>query len=110
MNGEDDRSPRRPTSLSGMLDYQEGSIVSRTVLKRDSGSMTVFAFDRSQDLSEHTTPHDALIQILEGEAEVTIDGAAHTVRQGELIALPANRPHAVRAVRRFKMVLTMWRV
>ncbi len=90
-----------------MLEYQDGSIVSRTVLKEESGSITVFAFDRSQGLSEHTTPHEALIYLVDGEAEVTIDGQARLVKRGEMIVLPANCPHAVKAISRFKMILTM---
>ena len=93
--------------IADMLEYQDGSIVSRSVLKAESGSITVFAFDRSQSLSEHTTPHEALIYLVDGEAEVTIDGQARTVKQGEMIVLPANRPHAVKAISRFKMILTM---
>ena len=93
--------------IADMLEYQEGSIVSRTVLKAESGSITVFAFDQSQGLSEHTTPHEALIYLVDGEAEVTIDGQARLVKRGEMIVLPANRPHAVKAISRFKMILTM---
>lgn len=95
--------------MSDLVRYQEGSIVSRILVKRGSGSVTLFAFDRGQGLSEHTTPYDALVHLLEGEAEIAIDGKPHRVKEGEILVMPANRPHAVKAVRRFKMVLTMLR-
>ena len=79
------------------------------LLKQETGSVTLFAFDKGQELSEHTAPFDALVFVLEGTAEVTISGGAHTVRAGEMILMPANEPHAVRAVERFKMLLTMIR-
>jgi quercetin dioxygenase-like cupin family protein len=82
-------------------------VVSRILLKNKGGSVTVFAFDQGESLSEHTTPFDALFVVVEGEAEVDIDRRAHTVREGEAIILPANRPHAVRAMRSFKMMLVM---
>jgi quercetin dioxygenase-like cupin family protein len=91
------------------LNYQEGGIVSRVLLKQPSGSVTAFAFESGQEISEHTCPYDALIQVLEGEAEVTIDGVAHPVKSSEVIPLPADVPHAVRAPERFKMLLTMLR-
>lgn len=92
-----------------LIQYQDGSVVSRTLLKSSSGSITLFAFDELQVISEHTTPHDALIQVVDGEAEVTIAGACYPVGQGEMVILPANQPHAVKAVSKFKMVLTMLR-
>jgi quercetin dioxygenase-like cupin family protein len=98
-----------PEKLSDLVQYQDGSIVSRTLLKRESGSVTVFALDGSQAISEHTVPHDALVLVLDGEAEVTVSGHAHRVKQGEMIVMPANQPHAVKAVTRFKMLLTMLR-
>ena len=97
------------TSMADLIQYQDESVVSRTILKRESGSVTLFAFDQSQGLSEHTAPYDALVHILDGEAEITIDGNAHRVKQGEMIIMPANHPHALKAVTRFKMVLTMLR-
>ena len=97
------------TKLTEVIQYQEGSVVSRTILKRESGSITIFAFDQSQGLSEHTAPYDALVHLLDGEAEITISGKAHRVKQGEMIIMPANQPHALKAVTRFKMVLTMLR-
>jgi quercetin dioxygenase-like cupin family protein len=96
-------------SFTGSIEYQDGAVVSRTILKHDSGSVTLFAFDAGQGLSEHTTPHEALVQIVEGEAEITISGRTHRVKQGEMIRMPAGEPHAVRAATRFKMILTMIR-
>ncbi len=90
------------------LSYQEGGIVSRIMLKKPSGSVTAFAFEDGQEISEHKCPYDALIQVLEGEAEVTIGGVAHLVKSSEIIHLPADVPHAVRT-ERFKMLLTMLR-
>jgi quercetin dioxygenase-like cupin family protein len=98
--------PVRPVDL---VTCQEGAVVSRILLKRASGSLTLFAFDEDQSLSEHTSPYDAVAHVLEGEAEVTISGKPHLVGAGELIVLPANQPHAVRAKTRFKMLLTMIR-
>jgi quercetin dioxygenase-like cupin family protein len=95
--------------LLDLVEYQDGAVVSRPVFKTDRGSVVVFAFDREQSLSEHTVPHDAAIQVLEGEAEVAVSGNWHRVGPGEMIILPANLPHAVKAVDRFKMVLTMFR-
>ena len=93
-------------SLRDLLQYQEHSVVSRILLKNKGGSVTVFAFDQGEGLSEHTTPFDALFVVVEGEAEVDIDRVSHTVREGEVIVLPANHPHAVRAIRSFKMMLS----
>ncbi|MGD2218313.1 MAG: cupin domain-containing protein [Gemmatimonadales bacterium] len=95
--------------LVEMIDYQDGSVVSRTLLKKKTGTVTLFAFDEGEGLSEHTAPFDALILVLDGEAEVTVSGVVDRVREGEMIVLPAGEPHAVAAVERFKMVLTMIR-
>ncbi len=92
-----------------MIDYQDGSIVSRTIVKQPTGNVTLFAFDRGQELSEHTSPYDAMVQVVDGEAQVTIAGEPFRLRAGELIIMPANRPHAVRGLSRFKMMLTMIR-
>ena len=94
-------------SLADLTDYQEGSIVSRTIIKRRHGSVTLFAFDRGQELSEHTAPFDALVQVVDGTAEISIDGVPHRVSNGEAILMPANLPHSVSAATRFKMLLTM---
>ena len=93
--------------LSDMLQYQEGSIVSRTIVDKPAGTCTLFAFDEGQGLSEHTAPFDALVHLLDGEAEVTISGNPLQVKQGEMVIMPANQPHALRATNRFKMLLVM---
>lgn len=98
-----------PTGLASLLDYQHGAVVSRTLLKKSTGTLTLFAFDQGEGLSEHTTPHDALVQVLDGTVEVTIGGALHTVTSGEALLLPADVPHALSASTRFKMLLTMIR-
>jgi quercetin dioxygenase-like cupin family protein len=95
--------------LSGLVNYQEGSVVSRVILKRDKGNVTLFAFDTGQCLSEHTSPFDALVQGIEGDAEVTVAGQPIALKPGRVILLPAERPHAVKAITRFKMALTMIR-
>jgi quercetin dioxygenase-like cupin family protein len=95
--------------MADAVQYQDGAVVSRPLLKKETGSVTLFAFDRSQSLSEHTTPADALVHVLEGEAEVRISGVPHRLTEGDMIVLPADQPHAVEAVRRFKMVLTLIR-
>jgi quercetin dioxygenase-like cupin family protein len=91
------------------LDYQPDGIVSRILLKQPSGSVTAFAFDGGQELSEHTCPYEALLAVLEGEGVITVAGTAETVAAGQMIRLPAHVPHAVRAPARFKMLLTMFR-
>jgi len=95
--------------LSHSVDYQKGSIVSRTVIDKKSGTVTLFAFDEGQGLSEHTAPFDALVCIIEGEAQITISGTPRSVQGGEMLIMPANEPHALRAVTRFKMMLIMIR-
>jgi quercetin dioxygenase-like cupin family protein len=94
---------------SGLVEYQPGSVVSRTIIDKPVGTVTLFAFDEGQGLSEHTAPYDALIVVLDGEAEVSISGRPHRVRRGEMIIMPAAEPHAVRAASRFKMMLVMIR-
>ncbi len=96
-------------SLSSLVNYQDGSVVSRVVLKREKGNVTIFAFDEGQGLSEHTSPFDALVEGVEGEAEVTVSGKPIALKPGEVVLLPANKPHAVKAITRFKMALTMIR-
>ena len=95
--------------LVDLLQYQDGSIVSRVLLKNKGGTVTLFAFDVGEGLSEHTAPFDALVVVTDGEANIEIAGESFKVRQGETILLPANRPHAVRAATRFKMLLIMIR-
>lgn len=96
-----------PTVLSDIVDYQEGSVVSREVIKKDTGTVTVFAFDVGQGLSEHTAPFDALVYILDGEADITISGKKYIVEKGEALIMPANIPHALSASKRFKMALIL---
>ena len=93
--------------LPGLVAYGEGAIVSRTIVENNAGTLTIFAFDAGQGLSEHTTPFDALVQVLDGEAEIIIAGESSKVGSGQIILMPANVPHAVRANQRFKMMLTM---
>lgn len=95
--------------LADLVVYQKGSVVSRTIIDKDSGTVTLFAFDQDQGLSEHTAPFDALINILDGEAEVTISSKAYRLKEGEMIIMPANEPHALRAAKKFKMILIMIR-
>ena len=99
----------KPTSLAGLLDYQEKGIVSRVLLKDKSGTVTLFGFDAGEELSEHRTPFNALVQVVEGQADIRIAAETHRVRAGEVLLLPADVPHAVRAPERFKMLLTMIR-
>ena len=98
-----------PVAPLTVADYQEGAVVSRTLLKRGGGTVTLFAFDQGQSLSEHTAPFDAIAHVLEGEALITIAGSPIAVRSGEMVLMPANQPHAVYATSRFKMLLTMIR-
>ncbi len=93
--------------LSEMIEYQGGAIVSRTLLKAVNGSTTLFAFDAGQELSEHTTPHEALLHVIDGETLVSIRGVEHHLHMGDVITLPANQPHAVKAEKQFKMLLIM---
>ena len=96
-------------AAAGLVNYQAGSIVSREIVKKPTGRVSVFAFEAGEGLSEHTSPFDALVHVLEGEAEITIAGQSHPVRAGELILMPANQPHALKAPQRFKMMLIMIR-
>ena len=97
------------TKAAELINYQDGSIVSREIVKKPTGNVTAFAFDEGQGLSEHTAPFDALVQTLEGEAEISISGKSYHLKSGELILIPAQQPHAVKALKRFKMILTMIR-
>ncbi len=101
--------PAKPMALAEAVQYAPGSVVSRTLLKSDTGTLTLFAFDEGQGLSEHTAPFDALVQVLDGTATLAIGGRTVTVRTGELVLMPSNVPHAVQAAGRFKMLLTMFR-
>ena len=106
---EQTQTSTKAKPLCELLDYQDSSIVSRVLLKNNGGTVTLFAFDQGEGLSEHTTPFEALVFVVDGEAEVKIAGEVYRVRSGETITLPANVPHAVRATARFKMLLTMIR-
>jgi quercetin dioxygenase-like cupin family protein len=96
-------------NLADLAAYQEGSVVSRQIMKAEAGNVTLFAFDTGQELSEHTSPFDALVEILDGEAEILISGQPFQVQSGQAIILPAEQPHALKAMKRFKMLLTMIR-
>ena len=91
------------------VNYQDGAVVSREIVRKPTGTVTLFAFDAGEGLSEHTAPFDALVQVLEGEAEIMVAGRSHCLLCGEMILLPAGQPHALKAVTRFKMLLTMIR-
>ncbi len=93
-------------SLVGLVNYQEESVVSRVVLKREKGNVTIFAFDKGPGLSEHTSPFDALVQVIEGDAEVTVAGKPIALKPGQVVLLPAEKPHAVKEITPFKMVLS----
>jgi quercetin dioxygenase-like cupin family protein len=96
-------------TFADLIGYQEGAIVSRVILKAEAGNVTLFTFDAGQELSEHTAPFDALVHVLDGEAEIRISGQPFQLKTGEAILMPANQPHAVKAVNKFKMLLTMIR-
>ncbi len=97
----------KPSSLVDMVAYQDMSVVSKTLIQKKTGTVTLFAFDQGQGLSEHTAPFDAMALVLDGEAEIIIASRPHRVSQGEMIIMPAHEPHALRAVKKFKMMLTM---
>lgn len=97
----------KATPLLSLIDYQADSVVSRTIIDKEAGTVTLFAFDEGQGLSEHTAPFDAMVHVLEGEAKVTVSGKTIIVKQGEITIMPANQPHALFALTQFKMLLTM---
>ncbi|MEW6010612.1 MAG: cupin [Methanobacterium sp.] len=92
-----------------LIDYQAGAVVSREIIRKETGTVTIFAFDKGEGLSEHTAPFDAMVQIVDGEAEITISGKKNLLKKGEMIIMPANEPHALHAVEKYKMILTMIR-
>jgi len=98
---------QKVSNVKDMVTYQDGSIVSKEIIKKPTGTVTIFAFDQDQGLSEHTAPFDAMVYVLDGEAEIIISGEAHQLRKGEMIIMPGGKPHALRAVKRFKMMLVM---
>ena len=110
-------TPSKPKGLPGaevaraaeLVSYQDGAVVSREIVKKPNGNVTLFAFDEGQGLSEHTAPFDALVQVVEGAAEIMISGQPHQLQGGEMILMPAGQPHALKALKRFKMLLPMIR-
>mgnify|MGYP000885546004 CR=1 FL=1 len=92
-----------------LIEYQEGAVVSREIIRKETGTVTIFAFDKGEGLSEHTAPFDAMVQVVDGKAEIIIDGKSNILDAGEMIIMPANIPHALNAMERYKMVLTMIR-
>jgi quercetin dioxygenase-like cupin family protein len=96
-------------SLADMVGYQKDAVVSKTIIDKKTGTVTLFSFDQGQSLSEHTAPFDALVQVLDGEAEIIVSGKPFHLKQGEIIVMPANKPHALKGIQQFKMLLTMIR-
>jgi len=107
VNSQKDELIGQVNNLIKLVDYQEGSVVSRTVINKNTGTVTLFAFDKDQGLSEHTAPFDALVSILDGEAEVTISTKKLLLKGGQMVIMPANKPHSLKAPQRFKMMLIM---
>jgi len=99
----------KPIKIENLIDYQENSVVSREIIRKETGTVTIFAFDMGEGLSEHTAPFDAMVQIVDGTAEINISGKKNVVKKGELIIMPGNIPHSLNAVKKFKMILTMIR-
>lgn len=104
-----DELKAKTLKVEDLIEYQEGSVVSREIIRKDTGTVTIFAFDKSEGLSEHTAPFDAMVQIIDGKAEITISGNKNVLEKGDMIIMPANDPHALKALERYKMVLTMIR-
>ncbi|HIE05368.1 MAG TPA: cupin domain-containing protein [bacterium (Candidatus Stahlbacteria)] len=96
-------------SLKNLIDYQEGSIVSRSIIDKKAGTVTLFAFDKGEALSEHTAPFDAMVYIIDGKADVKISNKIHTLKKNDMIIMPANEPHAIKAITKFKMLLVLIR-
>ena len=107
MQDKKEKLVAKASNLQELIDYQEGSVVSRTIIDKKTGTVTLFAFDENQGLSEHTAPYDALVYVVEGEAQVTIMGKPIILKKGEVTIMPANQRHALTAKSRFKMLLTM---
>ncbi len=95
--------------IEDLIDYQDGSVVSREIIRKETGTVTIFAFDKGEGLSEHTAPFDAMVQIIDGKAEITISGKENILEKGDMIIMPANEPHALKALEKYKMILTMIR-
>ena len=110
MTENENKSPAQVVlGLKELVSYQKGSVVSREIIHKSTGTVTLFAFDVGQGLSEHTAPYDALVYIVEGEAEVTISGRSHILKEGEMVIMPGNQPHGLKAQHKFKMMLVMIR-
>lgn len=107
MNENDIRG--KELELASLADYQSGAVVSRTLIDKKIGTITIFSFDEGQGLSEHTAPYDAFVYIVDGEAEITISGKPLTARAGDIVIMPAGEPHSLRAIKRYKMLLVMIR-
>lgn len=99
----------RALTIEDLIDYQEGSVVSREIVRKETGTVTIFAFDKGEGLSEHSAPFDAMVQIVDGTANISIGGKENTVKKGQMIIMPANVPHALHAMEKYKMILTMIR-
>jgi quercetin dioxygenase-like cupin family protein len=95
--------------VEDLIGYQEGAVVSKEIIRKGTGTVTIFAFDNGEGLSEHTAPFDAMVQVIEGKAEITISGNKNILEKGDMIIMPANESHALQAMERFKMILTMIR-
>jgi len=104
-----DEIKAKPVNVENMIDYQVNSVVSREIIRKETGTVTIFAFDKGEGLNEHTAPFDAMVQVVDGTAEIIISGNKNVVMKGEMIIMPGNVPHALNAVERFKMILTMIR-
>jgi quercetin dioxygenase-like cupin family protein len=104
-----DELKAKTLKVEDLIEYQEGSVVSREIIRKDTGTVTIFAFDKGEGLSEHTAPFDAMVQVIDGKAEITISGNKNVLEKGDMIIMPANDPHALKALERYKMVLTMIR-
>jgi len=109
MSAEEGVIKGRAIDLAGHIQYAEDSVVSKTLINKESGTLTLFAFDAGQGLSEHTAPFDAVVEVIDGQAEITIGGNMVTVKKGQIVVMPANVPHALNANEKFKMMLTMIR-
>ncbi len=96
-----------PRNINQSIQYQEGSVVSKEIVNKPTGTITLFAFDKGQGLSEHKAPYDAIVMVTDGTAEITVSGKTHMVKAGEYLIMPANAPHALKAKKQFKIVLTM---
>lgn len=104
-----DELKARVLRIEALIEYHEGAVISREIIRKDTGTVTIFAFDKGEGLSEHTAPFDAMVQVIDGKAEITISGNKNVLEKGDMIIMPASKPHSLHALERFKMVLTMIR-